>query len=142
VTAEVVGDRLLGFNKDVTAPLRPVWLFNGNNTSFTGDFARRVVQCRMDSRCEDPSKRFGFRHDPLLDHVRREQPRLAAAGLTILRAYVVAGRPTHGKPKKGSFEGWDDLIRGALLWIGAADPLAGDDEVRVEADADLEALRA
>ena len=36
---------------------------------------------------------------------------------------------------------WDALIRGALIWGGAGDPLAGCDRIREEADTDLDALR-
>lgn len=142
VTREVISDRFLGGNIDMTVAIRPVWLFNGNNPYYKGDFGPRVVLSNMDAKVADPQARKGFKYDPLLPHVRSERPRLVAAGLTILRAYCVAGRPLHGKSKKGSFEGWDDLIRGALIWAGVADPLAGDAAVRTTDDADLEQLAA
>ena len=41
----------------------------------------------------------------------------------MLRAYSCAGRPPHGKGPYGSFEQWDVLIRGALLWLDQPDPL-------------------
>lgn len=43
-----------------------------------------------------------------------------AAGLTILRAYIVAGRP-NPMPKIGSFEQWN-VVREALVWLECADP--------------------
>lgn len=142
VTRELIGDRLLGANRDVTVALRPVWLFNGNNPYFRSDFGPRVILLTMDAEMEDPQARSGWKHDPLLSYVKRERPRLVAAGLTILRAYCVAGKPKHGRSKRGSFESWDDLIRGALIWLGAADPCAGVVNVRTMADADLDKLRA
>lgn len=140
VTHETLSQRSLGRNAEITVPMRPVWLFNGNNVYFKGDFGPRVVLCNMDAKIADPQSRVGWRYDPLLPWVKENRPRLVSAGLTILRAYFAAGKVHHGGPKKGSFEGWDDVVRGALLWLGAVDPLANDKDVRTESDADVETL--
>jgi hypothetical protein len=42
----------------------------------------------------------------------------------------------------GSFESWDALVRGAVVWLGLEDPLAGRGRVRAESDTDLETLGA
>jgi len=42
--------------------------------------------------------------------------------LTILSAYCRAGRPSQGLKPKGSFEGWSDLVRNAIVWVDQADP--------------------
>jgi putative DNA primase/helicase len=68
--------------------------------------------------------------------------RLLAAALTVLRAFVVAGRPAHGKALFGSFEAWDRLVRGSLLWLGAEDPCGTRQRVREESDADRDGIRA
>ena len=45
------------------------------------------------------------------------------AGLTVLRAFVVAGRPGLDKLTPfGRFEDWSNLVRGALVWLGEPDP--------------------
>jgi hypothetical protein len=44
------------------------------------------------------------------------------AVLTILRAYHVAGRPKR-PPRLQSFAEWSDTARGALIWLGAGDPV-------------------
>ena len=44
------------------------------------------------------------------------------AALTILRAYIVAGRPAQKIKPFGRFEEWSDLIRSALVWLDCADP--------------------
>ena len=47
---------------------------------------------------------------------------LVIGGLTILRAYIVAGRPLQGKIwHLGGFEDWT-LIREALAWLDQPDP--------------------
>jgi hypothetical protein len=46
-----------------------------------------------------------------------------AAGLTVLRAFVAAGRPGLNRLEPfGRFEAWSGLVRGALVWLGDADP--------------------
>jgi len=63
------------------------------------------------------------------------------AALTVLRAFVVAGKPRHDHPPKGSFESWDRLVRGAIIWAGGADPLGGVQRIREQGDDDLDTLR-
>jgi hypothetical protein len=142
LTGTKVKDRLLGANRMAEAPLRAVFCTSGNNLSFGGALGRRVVPCDLDAGVEHPEDRSGFQHPDLRAWVRQERSRLVAACLTILRAYVVAGKPAHGLSRKGSFEAWDDLVRGALIWAGAGDPLGGQARIREEGDSDLDALRA
>ena len=71
---------------------------------------------------ENPELRTGFRHDPLLPWVKENRARLVVAILTLLRSYVVAGRPDMKIPRWGSFEAWTGLVASALVWAGAADP--------------------
>ncbi len=44
------------------------------------------------------------------------------AGLTVLRAYHVAGRPAQKIRPFGRFEQWSDWVRSALVWLGEVDP--------------------
>jgi hypothetical protein len=53
----------------------------------------------------------------------------------------VAGRPDHGRPPKGSYESWDRLVRGAIIWAGGGDALAGAQRLREDGDEDLDRLR-
>jgi hypothetical protein len=112
----------------------------GNNLQLRGDVGRRVVPIDIDPRCENPEDRGGFRYPDLLGHLRRERPRLVVAALTVLRAFVVAGCPAHGKPTMGSFESWDRLVRGAIVWASGVDPLGGVERIREEGDEDAERL--
>ena len=141
LTAETWADRLLGFNKTVKAPLRPTWFATGNGLGFKRDIGRRVALCDMVTDLEYPEDRDSFRHDDLLGYVADQRPKLIRAALTILRAYAVAGRPEHGKPRKGGFVPWDRWVRGALIWAKAHDPAATAQRVRKDVDTDLESLR-
>jgi hypothetical protein len=140
ITAGEVSDRLLGGTKWITASLRPVWAFTGNNVRLKGDMGRRVIPIDVDPKCEHPEDRV-FRRPNLLGFVRANRPRLVAAALTVLRAFVAAGRPAHGKGPKGSFEAWDALVRGAIIWAGGADPLGGVHRIREQSDDDVDRLR-
>lgn len=142
LTATTWSDRILGESRTATAPLSAVWIATGNNLAFRGDLGRRVVPIDLDPGEEHPEDRTGFAIPDLLSHVREDRPRLVVAALTIARAHHVAGRPRHGFPRKGSFEAWDDLVRGAVHWAMGEDPLAGVERIRNEGDADLDTLRS
>lgn len=145
LTAETWKDRLLGVSAMVEAPLRAVWLCTGNNIGFRGDLGRRVVPVDMTTDQEHPEDRptESFKYPKLLEHVALVRPQLVAAALTVLRGYHQAGRPPHGHAgRMGSFEAWDELIRGACVWAGLADPIGGRPRIRAEDDTDRAALRA
>lgn len=95
-------------------------LATGNNLQVAGDAARRVVMCRIDANVEHPEDRkFGF--EPV-EMVKQRRVELVVAGLTLLRAYIAAGRPgQESLPPMGSFEDYA-LVRGALVWLGLRDP--------------------
>jgi hypothetical protein len=141
LTAGEVRERVLGSSKMATASLRPVWAITGNNVQLKGDLGRRVVPIDLDPGVEHPEDRT-FERPDILAHVRANRPLLVTSALTILRAYTVAGRPAHGLPQKGSFEQWDRLVRGAIIWAGGADPLGGIQRIRDQSDADIDQLRA
>jgi len=142
LTTGVLLQRMLGLSEDRMVALRSVFCFSGNNIQLVGDLGRRVVPINQDPRMEHPEDRTGFRYDPLIPYLQSQRPRLASAALTILRAYVVAGRPPHGKPAKGSFAAWDRLVRGAVIWVSCHDPCGGVDRIREASDMDRERLRA
>jgi len=141
LTAGEVKDRRLGTMDNVTATLRPIWCFTGNNVQLKGDLGRRVAPIDLDPKVEHPEDRT-FQRDNLLGYIEERRPQLVVAGLTVLRAFVVAGRPSHGLTVKGSFEGWDRLVRGAVIWAGGIDPLGGVQRIREQSDDDLERIRA
>lgn len=130
LTQPKVAPRRLGHSENVEIPARAFMMMNGNNLSVAADMARRVLLCSLDARVERPELRE-FDSNPL-EMVRENRGRYVAAALTILRAYIVAGKPNRPKPL-GSFEAWSDLVRGALIWLGMADPVATMAQVR-EAD--------
>jgi hypothetical protein len=112
--------RKLGRNEKIQVPV-PVLVATANNLSLGGDIARRSVPCDLEFLGENPEQRSGFRYE-LPSWAIKEHARLVVAALTILRAYVVAGRPPQTLSAFGSYEAWSALVRSALVWAGEEDP--------------------
>jgi putative DNA primase/helicase len=145
LTARTWQDRILGRSELTPAlPLQVSWFLTGNNVVVAGDTVRRSLLVRLRSDLEQPEARTGFKHPDLVAYLRMERPRLVRAALTILRAYVVAGRPKPLEPL-GSFEGWSRVVREAVAWVTGIDPIQTQGELRAEdpeAEARLALLRA
>ncbi|MBI5537888.1 MAG: hypothetical protein HY898_34520 [Deltaproteobacteria bacterium] len=122
LTSTMWSDRILGVSAEKRMPLLVTWIATGNNVEFIGDAVRRINLVRLEPDCDQPDARTGFKHSPLVPWVRENRPRLVRAALTVLRAFVVAGRPKIDMPAWGSFEAWSDLIRASLIWAGQPDP--------------------
>lgn len=123
LTQESWRDRVLGKTMTATVPTTTTWLATGNNIRFVGDVTTRVIPCDLDPHCERPEER---RFDVNLhEWVPKNRAELVVAGLTVLRAYRVAGEPPQGLPVFGRFEDWSRVVRSALVWCGEADPCEG-----------------
>ena len=142
VTAQAITGRILGQTQTAEAPWNAVLFATGNNLSYRGDMARRVVPIALDPKMEKPEERSGFTHPNLAAWVQEHRPCLAIAALTILRAYFVAGCPSQGLTPYGSFEAWADLIRNAVVWLGEADPCEGRQDLAAQTDDAYEQLAA
>lgn len=123
LTSETWQNRKLGTNDQIRVPTQTLFIANGNNLQFREDMSTRAIMCAMDAKMEQPEKR-SFAVD-LRVEVPRRRGELVAAALTVLRAYVVAGKPgARDLEPFGRFEDWSALVRGALVWAGEADPCA------------------
>jgi len=91
LTNETYSDRMLGTQRQGTAPTCVTWLATGNNLAVAGDMTRRVVLCALDPKTDRPEERL-FSKD-LYRWIPENRPALVAAALTALRAYIAAGRP-------------------------------------------------
>ena len=122
LTATVYGDRLLGTNETVQAPTCAVIGMTGNGCEITGDNTRRILRIDLDAGVERPELReFDFDCET---EAHEERGELIAAALTILRAHALDGWPrVAGRGGLGSFEDWDRLVCGALVFAGAPDIL-------------------
>ena len=142
LTATSWKDRVLGGNRNYDGPLNVVWYATGNNVQMQADTSRRTCPIRMESAEERPELRTGFRHPDLRAHVRASRGPLLGAALTLLRGYFAAGRPRHGLPAWGSFEGWSGVVREAVVFAGLPDPGDAREALLTAADRDAAAVAA
>lgn len=125
----LVDVRPLGGSVMVKISSRATFVGTGNNMQLLEDMTRRVVLCSLDPEMERPEFR-DFKGNPL-ERVLADRGTYIAAALTIVRAYVLAGRPGVC-PRLASFEEWSDNVRSALVWLGRADPVETMDKANAE----------
>ena len=132
LTSPTFADRVLGKSETCALPNRAMFLLTGNNLVLSGDTYRRVLLCRIDPHSETPYKRE-FAWNPL-DHVKAHRLTMVCDTLTVVRAWITAGRPRAVPGNTASFEQWDVLVRQPLMWLAPhvkglvpdyCDPLAG-----------------
>lgn len=127
LTSANYSDRILGASTKISVPTTATWLLTGNSIEFVGDLTTRVLLSVLDPECEHPEAR-PFRRN-LAEYVLEHRGSLVAAALTIPLAYAAAGSPPVNAPRS-RFTEWDQLVRNPLLWLGAADPLDTQAELR------------
>jgi hypothetical protein len=137
ITGRVYIDRTLGKQAILRAENNATWIVNGKNMTLAPDMAQRCLHVRLQCNEEKPELRSGFKYSDLEAMVLDRRAELLAAALTVLRAYVLAGKPDQNVPSWGSFEPWSKLVRGALVWCGLPDPALTREELEEEADTEL-----
>ena len=136
LTSETWQDRILGHSREVSVPNNLLVIATGNNLELQADTVRRCLRVQLVSREEHPEARSTFLHPDLESWIIENQPCLLAAGLTVLRAYVVAGRPKQEMKTLGSYSGWSQLVQAAVKWATGIDP--GDARIPFEENLDLD----
>jgi len=136
LTQLIVKPRTLGKSETPSLPTNIMVTATGNNLRIAGDLTRRSLICRIDPETERPELRK-FDNDPVAD-AKAHRPQLIVAGLTMLKAYLVAGCPC--QVNLGSFEDWSKLIRSTLIWLGETDPVETMERLR-ESDPVLDEKR-
>ena len=138
MTSEVFKGRVLGHSKTQTVPASALVTISGRNVAFRGDAAGRTLRCRLVTESEQPDKGRTFKYQPLEAHVQANRGDLVAACLTVVRAYLLAGRPCEMPPLRMYYD-WCRMVREPLIWLGMSDPVRTIDKQRVECDVDLAA---
>ncbi len=141
ITSTTWEDRILGVSVMARLPVRCVWLATGNNPALSTEITRRTVRIRMDAKLDRPWMRNGFRHKNLRQWANEHRDELVWSALTMIRAWIVAGRPT-GTPALGMFERWSEVIGGILDVAGVPGFLSNLGEFYEESDAEGATWRA
>jgi hypothetical protein len=138
LTSEFMSGRILGVSKTATVCTRALFLASGNNVGPVQDMARRCITIHLDPGCEIPAAR-SFKRPDLVRDVLRDRARYVAAALTIVRAWIVAGRHKADCRTLAGYGDWSDLCRQPLLWLGLPDATTSVFEAMAE-DPDRETL--
>ena len=133
-------DRELGASRMITVPNHAVWILTVNNPRMSLELARRCIRIRLAPQQDRPWQREGFMHDPLLEWVAAERPRLVWACLVLVRHWLAVGRPP-GRQRLGSFDLWARKIGGILKASGIEGFLANLEEIYEAADTEGNAWR-
>ena len=120
VTAPSYIPRILG--KSEIKELPNTWTIsaNGNNLRVIADMTRRTLMCALDTKMERPELRV-FQRNPV-NEILAHRGRYIAAVLTVVRAYIAAGKPDQKLTPLNGFDGWTEFVRSALVWLGRVDP--------------------
>jgi hypothetical protein len=127
-------DRELGRTQMVNLVNDRVWLISGNNIQIGGDLDRRSLTCRIDAGMEHPERRTEFTIPNLGAHVRDHHGEIIAAILTLVRAWIVAGKPTNPLDRTDDYGPLIATVNGILDHVGIDGVVGHPDTKRDGAD--------
>ena len=127
LTTGTWSERLLGSNDAPRLDVWIIWYGSGNNIQYTrDDTRRRICAIRLLSDDERPEERTDFKYD-LEQYTTENRGQLVATALTMLRGWIRSGKRAAELPEWGgtwgSFNGWDEVVRGAIVYAGLPDPI-------------------
>lgn len=120
LTSETISDRILGTNRVATARTATLIMGTGNNIRPLRDMARRVVSVYLSPRVQDITS-LRYSGDPVAK-VKANRAQFVGYALTIVSAYIAAGKPHVDVPNVPSYGQWSKLCRESLVWLGQPDP--------------------
>ncbi len=120
LTSPTLTGRILGESRTAEVSTQTLFLSSGNNVDPVKDMTRRTITINLDPKCENPAQR-NFEKDPV-STVMKDRAKFVSFALTLIRAYINAGRPDQKLRPLASFTQWTELIRSPLVWLGLPDP--------------------
>ena len=135
ITAENYSGRTLGKSEHLSVPNSACVIAVGKNASSRKDMSRRTVPIELATDLVNPEARDNFKYPMLLDWVQEHRKELLEAAHTMIRAWIVAGKPAPPSGyDTGSFEEWYFTVGGILAFAGRSDLMEGVREWRKRAD--------
>ena len=136
LTSRSVRGRLLGQTKIIEAEIETVFWATGNRIGISkeSDSFRRLAFCSLTYPEENPKSRADFRHgsdEAFLRWILANRARLIADALTVLQAARVAEKDLPALPAWGSYLGFSQVVRRALVWLGEPDPMETQKELEL-----------
>ena len=141
-------DRILGKSENVSLPNLTVPIITANNANIASDTGRRSLSLMLAPDDENPELRQ-FRISDICGYAMRERRGLLIDAIRILQWFFQNGQPqakevrrqdAHGNDVMasvqafGSFEGWSQVVRQALIYVGLPDPVLTNNELKIRDD--------
>jgi len=114
LTTRIWQDRELGYSRQTRVPNDSLWIATGINTQLSTEIARRSVPISLEPDEDRPWERDGFLHEDLMAWVTANEANLVTAALTLISAWIVAGKPAGKNAPLGSFESASRVLGGIL----------------------------
>ncbi|WP_194821277.1 hypothetical protein [Micromonospora sp. S-DT3-3-22] len=118
LTTNLWDDRPLGTTSWTRSNNDRIWTVTGNNISIGGDLPRRTIRTVIDPGRPNPELRTGFAIDNLETWVKERRGELLHALLTLVRAWVAAGKPLPAERASDSYARWVRTVDGILTVAG------------------------
>ncbi len=122
LTEENFSARMLGVSKMASVSTRTLFLSSGNNVGPVQDMGRRTITITLDAKCEAPETKE-YNNPKLYEDLLAQRGKYVSAALTIIRAWIVAGRPQQPCKRLVSYNEWIDLCCQPLMWLGLPNPM-------------------
>ena len=104
--------------------LHPVtWFAAGTNVALSHEVSSLVLPVRCRATEEEDGKPLWSPPREFERSILRARHELLAAAITMLQAYLLAGKPSQAIGSFTRFETWAELVCGALVWAGGRNPL-------------------
>jgi hypothetical protein len=129
--------RRLGRSEMVLVPNDATWISTGNNVDLSHEMTRRTIPIRLDAGMAHPEERNEFRHKDLTEWVREHRVELVSACLSLIQAWIAAGKPK-GSKTLGRYESWAQVLGGILGVSGVSGVLEGRQRLHAETDRESE----
>lgn len=131
VTSGTMRGRVLGASKTETVSSNIVWAATSNNAQLDADVISRSILIQLDTNSETPEARE-FAFNPV-QYIAQNRGEVQAAILTLVRAWLEAGRPNRAK-KVSRFPAWERVIGGILENAGVSGFLENHKDARENTD--------
>ncbi len=141
LTAKTWAGRAMNKQEDICGQMVTCFFMTGNNIAVHNDMHRRILYVRLESPLERPERRDDWAHPNPDAWILANRPRFIAAGLTMCKAYFVAGKPDQHLEPLGGYEDWSGVVRSAIVWLGGMDPCRSTDGLHERLDPETEAYR-
>jgi putative DNA primase/helicase len=100
-------------------PVQHTWVITGNNISYSGEMARRVVPSYLNAHSETPQLGRVFKHANIRSWATRKRGELIWAALVLIQRWIAKGKPMIRINKVlGMFEAWSEIMANILSLAG------------------------